>query len=948
MGRKRIDSAVDSRTESADWLCGLNLSDFVAIDLETTGLDPTTCEIIEIGAVRFRDGVECEALRSFVRISGALDPFIIGLTGITDDQLANAPLLADVLPGLWEFIADSPLVGQNVDFDLGFLHAALQSVPKQGGTPDLHRRYTLDTAFLTRVFWPEMPGFSLTALCEFFDVRRQTAHRAVDDAKATGEVLVRLIRKLPDRVWSDLAVQLDELIRGTTHRSRSFFNRLQVLASQIRKPSRARIVSRADAIEETDDNRRFDLDELLGKKGLFEQRLPFFQARDSQIRMAHSVADAFERGHILLIEAPTGVGKSLAYLVPSLRWIEESPEEERQVVVSSHTKVLQEQLLRKDIEEVERAVGHPVHAAVLKGRNNYLCKRRLKYLLHEANERLTDLERTQLMPLLRWAELTDTGDIGEISGFSPRHQSFLWAQVTSDGLACAGSACSSARGDFHRAAQERAAKAQIVFINHALLLSDLTRFVSIAKRIVLDEAHQIERAVVAAQTVELSVNGLRATLNRLSDDRGLRGLLHTLSAREDVDTDNTQSAVKALQSSVRQAFSGVAEKLSSMLAPAERSARYRYRYGDRIHAILSDYLQPLRMMWDACSADLQELLAEMSARKGQEKVAPELLVEVRSVADSVFQQTQEFELLLGEGQINQVRWVEFGRGERTLWCSVFSAPVSVGQILSQAFWPVVEGAVLTSATLTVGDSFRVARDTLGLHDAANDRVGEFVLDGPLDLREQMRLFVPTYLPDPRRDDYSHSEGVSGILRTMIDRYARGTLVLCTSNEQVYRFSKTLQPVVKRANRILLNQRSGHSLSELITEFRRRRNAVLIGAASLWEGIDIVGDALQFLMITRLPFDVPTDPWISARSEALQNEGRDPFMEYSLPIAALRLRQGIGRLIRHPEDKGITIITDPRLFTLRYGRTIRESLPSDAIPMNSEVELISQMDAFWKG
>jgi len=926
----------------AAWLEGLGLSEFIALDLETTGLDPTTCEIIEIGAVRFHAGQPAGEYLTFVRPSRPLDPFITGLTGITNDDLAQAHGFADVADDLSAFLGETPLVGQNVDFDLGFLRAASTTLLKRRRAAELDQRYTLDTAMLGRVFWPELPSFGLSALCEFFDIPQARAHRAADDARATGGVLVEMIRRLPDRIWRELAEQLHGLIANTGHRSRFFFRSLCSLTSDIAKPKPD---EQTESAESTDAGFEESPAQFLGESGPFVAKLPFFHVRAAQVQMALAVLDSFADNRVLLAEAPTGVGKSLAYLVPALCWIAGDKEARRQVVVSSHTKLLQEQLLRKDVEAIRLAGNHSFRAAVLKGRNNYLCKRRLRLLLREADERLSDLDRVQLMPLLRWAELTRTGDISEINGFSLRHQPYLWAQVASDGLACAGSACSAAKGDFHRLAQERAAKAQLVFVNHALLLSDLARFSGADKRLVMDEAHQIERAVVAAMTTEISLPVLRGCLTRLADERGLRGLLPTLESRAEVDTAELLASVRALHGSARQAFASLGERLSPMLGATDRSGRFRFRAHDRLHGLVTDALADLLAVWNTLAGALLGLVRELADRRGDERVAPDLLAEVRTLTDNVGSLGLSLARLLGEDAANEVRWIEFGRTNHGSWCSLFSAPVSVGKIMEKSFWPVVESAVLTSATLSAGGSFAVIRESLGLSDSEPSSARELTLDGPINLPAQMRLFVPTDLPEPRVDESAHLDAVVDLCRRVVEELPRGTLILCTSNEQVEKLTNALRPVARRAQRLLLSQWSSHALPDLLAEFRRRKDAVLVGAASLWEGIDVVGEALQILIVTRLPFDVPTDPWVSARCEALQNEGHDPFLDYSVPVATLRLRQGIGRLIRHPDDRGVAVITDPRLFTARYGRVIRSGLPVEASPAHAHDELLKSMKSF---
>jgi ATP-dependent DNA helicase DinG len=460
--------------------------------------------------------------------------------------------------------------------------------------------------------------------------------------------------------------------------------------------------------------------------------------------------------------------------------------------------------------------------------------------------------------------------------------------------------------------------------------------------------------MVGAMSVEISAPLLRTQLTRLVDERGTRGLLPgivkrlahgdsgaVLAAGRDIISQS-----RAVHSAVRQYFPALAERLQGMLDAGERSSKLRFRAGQRLHAQIGSVLGPFLLMWNELAATLRRFHQDLADLRGDAKLAPDLLIELKSAADSLTQTGEQLYQLLREADANTVTWVEFGRSERAGWCALYAAPVSVGAIMEKAFWPVIESAVLTSATLTVGGGFGVLRNTLGLDSQPPERLRELVLDSPFSLDRQMRALVPVFLPEPRQGGAAYAEVLTETITRLVERFERGTLILCTSNELVDRLTTALGPVARRAGRRLLSQGASASLGELVAEFRRRGNAILIGAASFWEGIDVVGDALQILIVTRIPFDVPTEPWVAARTEALQDTGHDPFLEYSLPVAALRLKQGVGRLIRHNDDRGVAILADPRLFKTRYGRLIRESLPVEARPVYSEDELFRETERFF--
>jgi predicted DnaQ family exonuclease/DinG family helicase len=938
------------------WLADLGLSTYVAIDLETTGLDADKDQIIEMAAVSFVNGQAVESFQSLVRVDRPLDPFITELTGITDVDLKPAPQFSEIAGELLSFIGEQPIVGQAVDFDLAFLRSAGQQ--RAGTTNSLLFSHApvLDTSLLARVFWPELPSFGLRSLAAHFDVTQSRHHRAGDDALVAGTLLREMVERLPDRTWSDLARDLYRLIGTTTHRSRFFFAALAGLAKDAPKlPVRSaeRGEAKCEPITES-------IQDLLGTGGRFETALEFFKARPIQVNMSEAVIRAFEDEDILLVEAPTGVGKSLAYLVPALRWALEEPDGGRQVMVSSHTKMLQEQLHRKDIGEVRLAINKPFRSAVLKGRNNYLCKRRLRLLLREAGERLSELDRIQLMPLLRWSETTATGDVSEIGAFNSRTQSFLWSQISSDSLACAGGACSAGKGDFHRLAQERAAKAQLVFVNHALLFSDLARLTAVPadnRRFVLDEAHQIEKAAVSAMSAELSPLIFRNALAPVVDERSSRGILSSLiRLHKDVLTDDMRrladdlmERARSLYPAVRQHFSLLGEKvMAGQQADARRSPKIRFRPGDMWQRETARSLNPLSLQWLEFSNRFNVLIDQVADLRGEERLSPELLTELRSSSDKMRQLNENFDRILNDEDLNLVKWLEAGYVDYGAWCGIFMAPVSVGGLMKEAFWNAIGSAVLTSATLSTSGNFSLIRSSLGLTDLEDGEIRELTLDSPFDLPRQMQMIVPMFLPDPRGNDSRFVQELGDLVAAIIEQTRRATVILCTSNDMVDRLTTALTPVAQRVKRPLFSQAKSSSTPELLAEYRKHRDGILIGAATFWEGIDLVGDALELLIVSKIPFDVPTDPWVAARCEMLQREGHDAFAEFSVPVATLRMKQGIGRLIRHQTDRGVAILADPRLFTARYGQVIRQALPGSTMISRTREEVLTNIRQFFDG
>jgi len=911
----------------------------VAVDVETTGISPGDDVVIEIGAVLFEDGAVVDTFQSLLDPGRKLPPFITALTGITDDDLNGKPKFADARDELIEFIGDAPVVGQNVSFDIGFLVA-------EGGTEfRFPGRMVLDTAEIARIFWPELPRFSLGNLCKSFDVTLHSAHRASDDAQATGELLVEMVRRLPNRVWGELTAEIASVAGNGHHRAETFFDRLRAMTVEIPRPERPAQEIAEETLQTVTVS---DLD----AGGLFETNLPHFQPREQQIEMAGEVKSAFDQNEILLLEAPTGTGKSIGYLVPSLEWALAGDESEnRQVIVSSHTRSLQEQLLSKEIVDIGRATGKDVPAAVLKGRDNYLCQRRLRAALRDVDGRLSDGDRHKLLPLIRWSHTTQRGDIGEIGGFHPEHEPVLWSLVCSDAAACSGSGCGANRGDFYRQALDDAKRAKVLLVNHALLATDFTRFLGgegAERRLVIDEAHQFERAIVSAYTLTFSAQSVRNVLSRLTDERTSRGLLTKIAkeARDDeVSTELVALDVltKSLFRKVRLSFQQAGDGLR---APLSEDTRKRLLADTPAHEHLANAFADLKGNLQELGERLDGVLRELFSEEEARRDVKERMLELRSIGAALIEQVETSEMILSAGHSNYVYWYE-GVGQRGAnGVALYAAPISVAAILDRALWPLTRGTLLTSATLTHEEQFSVIEKALGIRATEELGVSRKALGSPFSLRKQMRSLCPAYLPDAKQTE-PHLDSVAGILERILSDISRNTLVLCTSHASADSLIRRLQPAARKHRRTLLQQKSGRDAHEIVKSFRESVGGMLIGSSSLWEGIDLVGDALEIVVVVKLPFDVPTDPWQEARGELFTARGEDPFYNLSVPSCAIRLRQGLGRLIRHSNDRGIAILADTRLLNTRYGKALQRSLPTPLEISSSLDDLTEKIASFFQ-
>ncbi len=613
--------------------------------------------------------------------------------------------------------------------------------------------------------------------------------------------------------------------------------------------------------------------DLLGPDGPFARLIPGFAPRAEQQAMAEAVAATFEARGTLIAEAGTGTGKTFAYLVPALR-------SGQKVIVSTGTKNLQDQLFHKDLPLVREALGVPVEVALLKGRANYLCPHRLD--LAQSEGRFISREQThQLQAIARWAARTRSGDIGELSELP--EDSPLWPQVTSSTDNCLGGECPRIADCFLANARRQAQEADLLVVNHHLLFADMAlreqgfgELLPGANAVILDEAHQVPEIASGFFGLTLGGNQLRE-LARDSLGEELR---------EAADSRSVRSAAEALEKAVAD--------LRLALGDGVRRAPWHPHMDDA--AIVAAIAHTAERL-----AALHKALEPMAGRgKGLESCA-------RRAAEL----KQRFSAVTGATPAGYIHWFE----THTRSFTFNLTPLDVAEIFRDKLKARPCAWVFTSATLAVGESFEHFAAQLGIQEAETRR-----WDSPFDYTRQAVFFVPPDMPDPRAPDYTQRvvEAALPVLEASRGR----AFLLFTSHRALQEAAERLRG---RIDYPLLVQGEAPR-RRLLDEFRRLGNAVLLGTGSFWEGVDVRGEALSLVVIDKLPFASPGDPVLQARIDALRERGQDAFLDYQLPQAVITLKQGVGRLIRDVNDRGVLMIGDPRLLTKPYGRTFVESLP----------------------
>jgi ATP-dependent DNA helicase DinG len=918
------------------------LNKFVVVDLETTGNNPKKGDkIIQFAAVVIEEGKITESFSSLINPKRSIPAFIEELTHIDDEMVKDSPLFAEIAPKVNSLLEGAYFVAHNVLFDLSFLQEELIQAGFEGFYGSV-----LDTVEMARIIFPTADGYKLSDLAVREDLQHDRPHQADSDAQVTAELFLILVNRLfqlpvstlnqlsqlSGGLKSDLQQLIDEIILEIDPSSQKWHEYVEIWNTLALKKIQSHSSSTSRQFR---DDYQFPLSEE-EKMKMVSKGFTSYEKRIGQFQMMDGVYQAFRSGMHTLIEAGTGVGKSLGYLLPVAYFAKES---RLPVVVSTHTIQLQEQIIQNEIPLLTKILPFEVKSVLLKGRNHYISLEKFALSLFEENDNY-DTTLTK-MQILVWLTETNTGDRDELNLSSGGN--IFWNKIKNEQTIFAMNKLWQEK-DFYLRAKNEAQDADIIITNHSLLLSNLTAentFLPEFDYAIIDEAHHFEK--VASQYFGRTLDYLttRLLLSQFGQYEQ-RLLFHELESILDAliaNKGNLTPTIKINQLAADLSYEmDEFFKLTALYAKSSTPERrglnrakvrfLREKGGKEKNALIHSAERFAFLLKDLQSA-ISERLEIIKNHKEN------LTSKQRGKMEEIISFSNELEVLRNTVQecfikeSNDVKWIEIDFRSQQNVTTFYAQPAFVAASLKERFFSVKKGVVLTSATLTINNSFDYMINEMGL---AKETTLTMNIASPFDYKNQVKLLIPEDLPEVNAtglEDYVIA--ITEHIITVAEATKGRMLILFTAHDMLKKTYELIKESGFLNDYAMIAQGiTSGSRSRLTRNFKRYEKAILLGTSSFWEGIDIPGEDLSCLVIVRLPFSPPDEPLTEAKCQIIKQQGGNAFTEYSLPEAILRFKQGFGRLIRSDKDRGIMMVFDKRIITAKYGKDFLKSIPP--VPM----------------
>ncbi|MCE7792142.1 ATP-dependent DNA helicase DinG [Salipaludibacillus sp. CUR1] len=916
---------------------------FVVLDVETTGVSFSRGDrIIQLAYSVVENEQIIHRYSTYINPERSIPPFIKSLTNIHEKHVSEAPVFSEIAPGLLEELEGAYFVAHNVEFDLNFINDELVNagyVPFEGPV--------IDTVELSRIAFPTQDSFKLSQLTESFEMDHFEPHRADSDAEATALLLIEIfqrlsalplltlqqLEKLQGRLKSDTGSILREWIELSKSSPEDFPEIDAFRGLAVKEPAGYSGEETAGSIPESVTD---FLHSTLENVSFMKEKIPSYERREGQMDMIKFIDDVFKNDSIGLIEAGTGTGKTLGYLIPAALY---SRTESGPVVISTETVQLQDQIVSKELPALQQLLPFKIKAALLKGRSHYLCLQKFENIL--MNDPIDSYDRTlSKAQILVWLTETDTGDVEELSLASGNSR--FWEEVASDPRSCSTPQCPWFSRCFYQRARKQSKKADLIITNHSLLFTDMAaehQILPSYSTLIVDEAHHLEDSATRQFGGKLDYLTMTQLLNDLVREKegwvpeniwrlmgpGLKEISKEFFELSGQFKQEWNDLFLLLNQYAGKGMAGKNEtgRLSKIINSADKFWDTVRETAGRCDNLFKALLKKLNHIIRETDLLLEDKETSDHHQREAEWMAALLF--------KIEEQYLSFHELILNHEDSSVYWLELETKGPKQSIAVHGSPIQIADKLADNFFAKKDRVILTSATLTVNNQFKYMIHRLGLEDF---QVETKQVDSPFSWDKQVSFMVPEDMPLIQEAGEEAYIEAAALQIYRIAHVTKGKmLVLFTSYDMLRKTYFQLKKMLDESFMLIAQGIQTKSRSKLTKNFQQFEQAILFGTSSFWEGVDIPGSDLSAIVMARLPFSPPNDPVFKKRSDTLKEEGHSPFMKLALPQAVIRFKQGFGRLIRSSTDRGIVVVLDRRLTTTRYGKSFTRSLPD--IPMIEE-------------
>jgi len=908
----------------------IGFNEFIAFDLETTGLNINKDEIIEISAIKFINGQVDSEFTTLIKPKKEIPRQIIDLTGISNQMVSEAPFIEDMLDEFISFVDNNILVAHNIEFDLNFINRIINENQK-----NINIDYACDTLLLSRSFLFNLEKFNLEYLSLFFDLDIKNSHRARADALNTGKILIKLIEQMLS-IPCEIFKKINQLSYKNFFYNQFLYTKilafLELNTSHNFKPIE-KFNLKNNVLDNTDsENNDFSIDisSWFGEGGELSKVWEDYSKRDVQEKFSHDIYSNFKSKSVLISEAGAGLGKSLSYLISGLKYAREN---NKKLIISTFTKTLQEQLFYKDVPILSDKLNLNLKSIILKGKNNYISKSKLNNILYKEYIFMKDKEIYECITLIVWSHFTKTGDIEECNGINRERISALWNKLTyrdiDNELNFDGNGYDMfPQNDYYNKILKQIDSSDIIIINHSLLCSDISSDSSILPAdsvLVIDEGHNLINAIKNNLTLNFSdlgfikiIDSLKKIIQSLkNDDLSIRNEINVLL---DSLLKNSKEVFNLFKYNFDDIYLNLQFGNYDILLSNEEF---------KLNALeLNDIYCEINKL-----IDLIELVIEKNN------------IKLFSLKLLLFEITQLKDILevFSQNNPNFIKWISLYKMGFNNYFKVYVCDPDVKNFIIQKLHKKHPSFLMCSATFTINNSFDFFFKKIGVSKDEFIDVKTKIYKSPFYYEDQSKFYICNKSADINSSNYIND--VSNQIASVNKSLNKRMLILCTSYKQIKAITNNLINNCNLDSNNIFTQTSKFSKQKILDNYKSSKSGILIATATFWEGVDLRGKLLEILFIIRIPFENPSNPHNYHLNNKIESEGGNSFYDLQLPNAILKLKQGVGRLIRSDKDSGVCIMTDPRLSQSRYGKFILDELTVEPDFYQDINEIISDIDNF---